>query len=293
MIFVPLTGGKIQIITSAAGAVHVHASFLDVDAAGAVTAGYENNIISTAATTDVVDPPGAGKYRNVKSLMISNAHASTANTVTIQHTDGTTTVEIEKVTLLAGERISFREGVPTRVVNANGIERTVQDARPYFNANTADVVANAANTYLTGSQLPTAGRLVQGAHFKWRFRLSKTAAGTAANALTIKHGTAQTTADATVITHTFAAATAAIDTGIIELDAIVRAAGASTVLQSSMALYHQSAGFTTAGNIFLTATSAAFDSTVANSILGVADNPGTAGVWTFQMISVEANGLLP
>jgi len=293
MIFLPVTVGKIQVVTSAAGSIHTHASFADVDASNNVTVGYENNVITTAATTDVVDPPTGGKTRNLKSLYIGNAHASVSNTVTIQHTDGTTTVELEKITLLPGERISFREGVPTRVVNSSGIERTPSDIRPYYNANTADVVASAANTYLTGSSLPIGGRLQQGTHFKWRFRLTKTAAGTAANAMAIVAGTAQTTADTARVTHTMAAATAATDTGIIELDAIVRSAGASTVLQSSLALYHQSAGFTTTGNIFLVGTSAAFDSTTSGLVIGVTDNPGTSGVWTFQMISVEGNGLLP
>jgi hypothetical protein len=44
---------------------------------------------------------------------------------------------------------------------------------------------------------------------------------------------------------------------------------------------------------YLAATSASFDASVTGLIVGVSCNPGTAGVWTFQMISVEGDMLLP
>jgi hypothetical protein len=35
------------------------------------------------------------------------------------------------------------------------------------------------------------------------------------------------------------------------------------------------------------ATSTAFDSTTANTQAGLSVNPGTAGVWTFQIVTAE------
>lgn len=121
------TTDKIQVITGSAVNVDVHASYMDYDSAGGtVTPGRQNTKISTATTTDVVGAPGSGKTRNVKTLTIANIHASSSVLVTLQHTDGTNVIEIEKITLLAGERILWREGADPRVIDANGIEKTNQ-----------------------------------------------------------------------------------------------------------------------------------------------------------------------
>lgn len=127
MLLLTSTSDKIQIVTAQASDIDVHADWIDL-ASGATTPGRTNTSITTATTTDVVAAPAASTVRNVKSLYIGNAHASTACTVTIQHTDGTTVIELEKVTLLAGERIALRDNVPTRVVDANGVEKTNPNA---------------------------------------------------------------------------------------------------------------------------------------------------------------------
>jgi hypothetical protein len=127
MLLLTSTSDKIQVITGQAVNVDVHASYLDL-ASGTVTAGRTNTKISTATTTDVVASPGASTTRNVKTLHIANVHASSSVTVTLQHTDGTNVIQIESVTLLAGERIAYREGIGTRVVDANGQEKTNPNA---------------------------------------------------------------------------------------------------------------------------------------------------------------------
>jgi len=116
------TSDKIQVVTTTTANIDVHVSYVDL-AAGAATPGRENNKISTAVTTDVVDPPAVSTIRNVKALHIANVHASASNVVAIQHTDGTNVVQLESVTLLAGERISYREGVGMRVIDAAGLEK--------------------------------------------------------------------------------------------------------------------------------------------------------------------------
>ena len=119
------TTDKVQVVTGSAVNVDVHASYMDYDSAnGSVTPGRQNSKISTATTTDVVGAPGSGKTRNVKTLTIANIHASSSVLVTLQHTDGTNVVELEKVTLLAGERLAWREGAPMRIVDQNGLEKT-------------------------------------------------------------------------------------------------------------------------------------------------------------------------
>lgn len=97
----------VRVVTSAAGDIRVHASFVDlVDAATTSTPGRTNTAtITTATTTTVVGSPGASTKRTVKRLKIKNAHATVSNTVTVEHFDGTVASEEPKVTLLPGEML--------------------------------------------------------------------------------------------------------------------------------------------------------------------------------------------
>jgi hypothetical protein len=109
MLLLTSTSDKVQLITGSAGAVKVHASWVD-NASGTITPGRTNTAsITTAATTDVVGAPAASTQRNVKHLNIRNTHATVANLVTVQHTDGTTVEELFVVTLAPGESITLNE----------------------------------------------------------------------------------------------------------------------------------------------------------------------------------------
>lgn len=177
------TTDKIQVITSAAGKIDTHASYADYNGT-AVSLGRENNSITTAATTDVVDAPGSGVTRNVKTLNVSNAHASVTNTVTIQHTDGTTVAEIEKVTLLPGERIAIREGVPTRVIDANGLEKTNPNAAVTYKRLASDYT----NSTVTASKVTNLDFPVPAGTYVFEYYLLyQSAATTTAIKLSVNH----------------------------------------------------------------------------------------------------------
>lgn len=290
------TTDKIQLVTSTTANIAVVASYADMDdTTKAVSVDRQLTAIVTATTTDVVAAPAAGSSRKVKWLSISNTHASASNQVTILYNANGTTYEIEKVTLLAGERMSFVEGRGMKVFDAAGLEKLPTSPRASASANTVDVVANAADTYLSGSSLPISGRLLATSFFKWRFRATKTAAGVASAAFAVRVGTAGTTADTARATLTSSAIqTAAVDTAMFELDAIFRVVGAAAVLIATIRMDHTAADGAGMGTFrYLTATSATFDSTVAGLIIGVSCNPGAAGVWTFQTISIEGQNLLP
>lgn len=108
---------KLQLITSAAVTTHVHASFMDTSVSAGIIQndtmmpGRVNGIISTATTTDIVAAPSSGVVRNVKTLHIRNAHASTPVNVTVIHTDGDTAVELHSTTLRAGESLEYIDGI--------------------------------------------------------------------------------------------------------------------------------------------------------------------------------------
>ena len=94
-------------MTGAAVTLDVHASYLDYNGTD-VTPGRKNTAITTAATTDVVGPPGASTYRNVRSLKIRNRHATLSVLVTVLHTDGTTVVELFEKAASIVEGRAFR-----------------------------------------------------------------------------------------------------------------------------------------------------------------------------------------
>lgn len=106
---------KIQLITSAAGAIDVEPDWVDTDD---VVTGSSNMqpdgiplSITTATTTDIITTPGGSKVRNVKFLSIHNNSATVSNTVTVQKVRGGVTVVLKKLTLLIGETLTFSEGV--------------------------------------------------------------------------------------------------------------------------------------------------------------------------------------
>lgn len=162
-----------------------------------------------------------------------------------------------------------------------------------YDVNVADVVANAADTYLIG--LPVPSHLLQAkALFRWRLMMSKTGAGVAAPTWNIRVGAAGTVADTSRVLFTSPLAqTAVIDNGVVEITAILRNIGAAAVLAAYLEMRHLLAatGLAAGPRVDLQVTSAGFDSTVANLIVGLSVNPGAAGVWTHQLISAEVLGL--
>jgi hypothetical protein len=105
-----LTGANdlLRVITSAAVATDVHASYVTTDGS-TTTPGRTNTPISTATTTTVVGSPGSATHTTVKTLCVRNRHASTAQDVTIVHTDGTNAMELVKATLAAGDALHYDE----------------------------------------------------------------------------------------------------------------------------------------------------------------------------------------
>lgn len=109
MIFLTSTSDIIR-ITTEAGAIDVHASWVDL-LAGVLTPGRTNTAqITGATTTTIVGSPASSTQRSVKYLVIRNSHASTSNAISVQHYDGTNSEIIFKCTLLAGERCEFIPG---------------------------------------------------------------------------------------------------------------------------------------------------------------------------------------
>ncbi len=121
MLILASTSDKLYVITSAAGDVEVHASWVDLSGT-TVTPGRTNTpSITTAASTDIVAAPGSSTtVRNVKHIAVMNAHASVTNTVTVFHTDGTNPVQLVTMLLGPGESAQYVEGVGWERLNSAG-----------------------------------------------------------------------------------------------------------------------------------------------------------------------------
>ena len=118
MLLLAGTSASLQVVTSAAQEIMVHASYAD-NSSGTITPNTQNTTITTATTTTVVSSPGSSVQRNIKYLSFFNDGAA-ANTLTVQHTDGTTLVTLANVTLAVGDTLLYDEGNGWSHTNTSG-----------------------------------------------------------------------------------------------------------------------------------------------------------------------------
>ena len=113
MLLLTSINDKLLVVTGQAGAVQVHASYMDFDDANPNTAspGRKNTSITNATSNDVAGSPGPGVKRNVKTLHIRNADGAATINVTVQHTDGTTVVELISRSLSPGDQLQHVDGL--------------------------------------------------------------------------------------------------------------------------------------------------------------------------------------
>jgi hypothetical protein len=164
------------------------------------------------------------------------------------------------------------------------------------NASTAQVAGGySSDTYLAGSSIaiPTGGYVAL-ARYVAMFDMVKTAAGTAQFTITLRIGTAGTTADAAICAFAFGAGTAAVDSGIFRVEAHFRTVGATTtaVVAGVASCSHALAvtGLTNTGasgfGQILTVSSG-FDSTIASTIIGLSVNGGASFSGTNSIVQAE------
>jgi len=281
------TTDKLQVITGSAATVDVVASFVDATNADPPVVqgdsmGTTPTAITTATTTDVVATPASGDIRNVKTIHIRNKHATTATDVTVVFNRSATSYELYKCNLAPGEALEYVEGVGFFEVAASPAT-AIGGSTNYATASTSSGFAS--DTYLDNTKLTLAalGTPTVGRRYSFRIVVSKTAAGTAAPTLIVRIGTAGTTSDTARITFTWGAGTAAVDRGEIEAECIFTTVGASAVLRGKA---NFTTNLTTTGlsNAVkaLQVTSGTFDSTVANSFIGLSWNGGASAVHTVE-----------
>lgn len=281
MLILSATTDKIQVITSAAAAIDVHASYADLSA-GAVSPNRQNTAITTATTTDVVAAPAASTQRNVKTLHIRNKDAVNPSDVTVQFNQNATLFELFKATLRPGDVLEYIEGIGFFVITGS--------VGPLRNYSTANQAFSTADLYLLGSNISIPGNFpIVGAKYTCTFDMAKTA-GTGQIVVSVRYGTTGSTADTARCTFTFGAGTGVADTGVFVVTCVFRTVGSGTtaVLEGNISLVKNLTitGLTNVSGA-IQSTSGGFDSTVANSIIGVSFNGQTAFAGTAQLVRAE------
>lgn len=206
-------------------------------------------------------------------------------------------VQSAPVTPAAGQAVIYVDSSSKKLSTKNdaGIVDTMDDITAY--SVVAQGAGFATDTYLAGSAIPflaTSPRV--GTQYQVTFDVSKTGAGTATPILIVRVGTLGTVVDAARLTFTFPAATAAADVGTFTVWAIFRTIGATGVMQGRANLIHDGGatgltGLSVRPGPTLQVTSGAFDTTVANSIIGVSVNGGLNAAWTVQLVEAQALNL--
>jgi len=193
----------------------------------------------------------------------------------------------------AANEFAINEAGTTKKLTLAQILTFVKAQSGVYNASVAAQGAGfASDTYLTGSSIAIpASRLQAKSIYRVRFNAVKTSAGTATPIINVRFGTNGTTADTSRGTLTHSAQTAAVDEMTYDFIAIFRTVGSGTsaVLQSLGQINHRLSitGFGTGVSEPEIATSGGFDSTVANSIIGLSVNGGTSAAWTVNVVTAE------
>ena len=152
----------------------------------------------------------------------------------------------------------------------------------------------AADSYLGGSAIAIpSGRLKPGTRYVLAFDAAKTAAGVAAPVLTLRFGAAAAVSDAVLGAMSFPVQTAVADDGRITLEVTFRSVGVGAVVQAVAALSHglPSTGLANVPGPMRRETSAAFDATAANAVIGVSLNAGAAAAWSVSLVQARLENL--
>lgn len=296
------TSDKIQLTPSSTSALEVRVDFVEATTASSViqadtfVPGNQRTAFSAATVADILTAPATNRCRNVKLIVVKNSGATNpaTNTVLCEVVNAAGNCDLFNVPLAVGEWLTWNETGVLFVYAIDGSVKSAGQSVAFISSTgfAGPVTGYASDTYLAGSRilLPTSALVGGQTSVRWAFGISKTAAGTAAPTVIIRYGTAGAISDTARVTFTFAAQTAVIDRGWMDIIATFRSVGSGTsaILDCEAALWHQLAttglNVTTQGGQELAVSSSGFDSTPAGSYIGLSVNAGASAAWTITSV---------
>ena len=120
------TTQSIQVLTSAATALHVHACWEDKDSTVATQTmpGSAVLSLSSASASAVVPAPANNNVRTLTHLTMKAPSAGAGVTATLQAVEGTTVIDIFSADLAPGDQVCYVPGQGFSLVLASGIPAT-------------------------------------------------------------------------------------------------------------------------------------------------------------------------
>lgn len=286
-----VTTDLLRVITGSAADLDCAVSYIEYTNAGppvldAMDTQFTNILTATTATI-LAAPNTASDRRRIKAVSIVNTHATVSTTVRviIERTGPVNWDIFNTVNLAPGESLTYTEGTGW-FHNKAGI------SVPVMNASTAAQAPAVTDTYVTNSNLLISGRTKVGTVFRWMIHMSKTAAGAAAPSVIMRFGTAGAIGDTARVTMAGPVQTGVVDEANLQIDAIVRTAGATGIVQGNMAIQHAAAVAAGFGEMFDAITSTAFDLTVPGLTVGISVVPGASAAWTITEVIASAENLV-
>jgi hypothetical protein len=189
----------------------------------------------------------------------------------------------------SGQLVIYPDSASSTLLNRDDSSRVNGLGR---NWSTADQVLGTSDTYLTGSRIliPSVGLQV-GTRIRFRWSVSKSAAGTAAPVYTVRLGTAGTTSDTSVWTHTGVAQTGVAETGWFELHLTVRGPLGGSAVNHGVLVVTRTGGTAATGLAAVPAavvTGATYNSAWASGQgIGLSINPGASSAWTVGQVQAD------
>jgi hypothetical protein len=125
MLLMTGTSDLIRAVVTGPATVDFHASWVD-NAAGTITPGRTNTAVSSAATYTLIAGPGASTQRNAQTITGANRSALSNATITIQHYDGSTSIDIIPAFVLAsGEHFEWLDGSGFKLFDSGGQQKVL------------------------------------------------------------------------------------------------------------------------------------------------------------------------
>lgn len=152
MIRLDATNRKLQIVLAGAVTANqlpVVACYSDKTTT-AYTGSMQRAVTNNTTQVDIVSAPAASTVRDIDSLSVWNKDTAAA-TVTIFYDDNATDAEVIKVTLAAGDQLSYTHGNGWKVITSVGAMKTGDSPFDLLSALTAAEVSVTGTTTLTSS----------------------------------------------------------------------------------------------------------------------------------------------
>jgi len=111
---------SLRLTTTSAATLNVICSYSE----GGLVGPSVRTIISSATTTSILG--GSLTLKSVKSVVVTNTHASLSNTVTLALFNGATSFQVFKVVLASGESFTYFENSGFTYLNAQGMPKISQ-----------------------------------------------------------------------------------------------------------------------------------------------------------------------